>query len=98
MLQVGDLRPEPVPRPQNSELWQRLRAARELARKSHDDVGQVVGLSEATVALWESPDHAERTQPSAQQVMRIAKLCGLPPFLLIDDAVSTQDIKSFTGL
>jgi len=30
--------------------------------------------------------------------MRIAKLCGLPLFLLVDDAVSMQDIKSFTGL
>ena len=87
-----------MPRPQNSELWQRLRAARELARKSHDDVSRAVGLSETTVALWESPDPAERTQPSAQQVIRIAKLCGLPPFLLVDDAVSTQDIESFTGL
>lgn len=87
-----------MPRPQNSELWQRLRAARELARKSHDDVGQVVGLSEEAVAIWESPDPAKRTQPSAQQVMRIAKLCGLPLFLLVDDAVSVQDITSFTGL
>ena len=98
MPKIGGLRIEPVPRPQNSELWQRLRAARELARKSHDDVGQVVGLSEETVAIWESPDPAKRTQPSAQQVMRIAKLCGLPLFLLVDDAVSLKDITSFTGL
>jgi hypothetical protein len=28
--------------------------------------------------------------------MRIAKLCELPLFLLVDDAVSIEDIKSFT--
>ena len=89
---------KPVPRPQNSELWERLRAARELARKTRDDVATVLGLSGTAVALWESPDPAVRTQPSAHQVMRIAKLCGLPLFLLFDDAVSMQDIKSFTGL
>jgi transcriptional regulator with XRE-family HTH domain len=98
LLYVRKPHVEPVPRPQNSELWQRLRAARELARKSRDDVGHVVGLNQAVVALWESPDPSSRTQPSAQQVMRIAKLCGLPLFLLIDDAVSMHDIKSFTGL
>ena len=88
----------PVPRPNQSELWQRLRTARELARKTPDDVGRLLGLSHSAVALWESPDPATRTTPSAQQVIRIAKLCGLPPFLLVDDAVSTQDIRSFTGL
>ena len=89
---------EPVPRPNQSELWQRLRAARELARKTPDDVGRLLGLSHSAVSLWESADPATRTTPSAQQVIRIAKLCGLPPFLLVDDAVSTQDIRSFTGL
>ena len=86
-----------MPRPPNSELWQRLRAARELAGKSHQDVAAVVGLSEQTVALWESEDRATRVPPTAQQVMRVAKLCGLPLFLLVDDAVSIEDIKSFTG-
>jgi transcriptional regulator with XRE-family HTH domain len=86
-----------VPRPNQTELWQRLRAARELANKSHHDVGQVVGLDEAMVALWESPDPAQRLQPTAQQVMRIAKLCRLPLYLLVDDAVSMQDIQSYTA-
>ena len=87
-----------VPRPNNSELWQRLRAARELAHKSHQDVADAVGLSEVTVTSWESPDHAARTQPTAQQVMRIAKLCRLPLYLLVDDAVSVQDIEAFERL
>ena len=86
-----------MPRPNHSELWQRLRAARELANKTHHDVGQVVGLSEATVALWESPDPATRLQPTAQHVMRIAKLCQLPLYLLVDDAVSVQDIQSYSA-
>ena len=87
-----------VPRPNNSELWQRLRAARELAHKSHQDIADAVGLSEVTVSTWESPDQATRTQPTAQQVMRVAKLCRLPLYLLVDDAVSVQDIESFDGL
>ena len=87
-----------MPRPNSSELWQRLRAARELAGKSHQDVATAVGLSEVTVATWESPDPGTRTQPTAQQVMRVAKLCRLPLYLLVDDAVSVQDIESFDGL
>ena len=98
MLRAPKATLEPVPRPNQSELWQRLRAARELARKTPDDVGQVLGLSHSDVALWESADPATRKTPSARQVMRIAELCGLPAFLLVDDAVSTQDIRSFTGL
>ena len=86
-----------VPRPNHSELWQRLRAARELAHKSHQDVGKVMGLSDMEVALWESPDPSTRMQPTAQQVMRVAKLCRLPLYLLLDDAVSMEDIQSFTG-
>jgi hypothetical protein len=86
-----------VPRPHHSELWQRLRAARELANKTHHDVGAAVGQSEATAALWESPDPLTRLQPTAQQVMRIAKLCRLPLYLLVDDAVSMEDIQSYTG-
>jgi hypothetical protein len=86
-----------VPRPHHSELWQRLRAARELANKTHHDVGAAVGQSDATVALWESPDPQTRLQPTAQQVMRIAKLCRLPLYLLVDDAVSMEDIQSYTG-
>jgi transcriptional regulator with XRE-family HTH domain len=86
-----------VPRPNHSELWQRLRVARELATKTHHDVGAAVGVDEATVALWESADPATRLQPTAQQVMRIAKLCRLPLYLLVDDAVSMQDIQSYTA-
>ena len=86
-----------MPRPSHSELWQRLRAAREWAGKSHEDVASVVGLGAQTVALWETEDRATRVAPTAQQVMRVAKLCGLPLFLLVDDAVSISDIESFTG-
>ena len=86
-----------MPRPNHSELWQRLRAARELANKTHDDVGQVVGADAATVVRWESADPSTRLQPTAQQVMRIAKLCRLPLYLLVDDAVSMEDIQSYTA-
>ena len=86
-----------MPRPNHSELWQRLRAARELANKTYHDVGAALGLDEGTVTLWESPDAATRLHPTAQQVMRIAKLCRLPLYLLVDDAVSLQDIQSYAG-
>jgi transcriptional regulator with XRE-family HTH domain len=82
-----------------SELWQRLRAGRELARKTHADVAMAVGLTHANaVASWEASDPSERAQPLARQVLRVAKLCGLPAYLLIDDAVSVEEIISFKGL
>ena len=82
-----------------SELWQRLRAGRELARKTHADVANAVGLTHTkAVASWEACDPSERAQPLARQVLRVAKLCGLPAYLLIDDAVSLEDISSFKGL
>ena len=86
-------------RPPVSELWQRLRAGRELARKTHADVAKAVGLTHTNaVASWEASDPSERAQPLARQVLGVARLCGLPAYLLIDDAVSLEDISSFKGL
>src|SRR4051812_39959663 len=76
---------ESMPRPQQSELWQRLRAARELARKSYADVAGAVGSTIPRVASWESADVRTRLRPGSHDVLRVAKLCGLPPFYLMDD-------------
>ncbi|MEO6747551.1 MAG: helix-turn-helix transcriptional regulator [Caldimonas sp.] len=85
--------------PHASELWQRLRAGRELARKTHADVAIAVGLTHTNaVASWEATDPSGRAQPLMQQVLRVARLCGLPAYLLIDDAVSLEDIRSFKRL
>ena len=75
----------------NVRARQRLRAGRELAGKTHADVAMAVGLTHANaVASWEASDPSERAQPLARQVLRVAKLCGLPAYLLIDDAVSVE--------
>ena len=71
---------------------------------SHQALQDAVGLSEVTrSSTGESPGVRRRkhADPTAQQVdgaPLLPKLCRLPLYLLVDDAVSVQDIESFDGL
>ena len=88
-----------MPRPASSELWQRLRIARDIAGKSLDEVSASLGLDgPSAMASWESADAASRAVPSAHYVLALAKLYDLPAYLLVDDAVSVADIRTYKGL
>jgi hypothetical protein len=52
----------------------------------------------AAIASWESADSFNRAVPSAHHVLALAKLYDLPAYLLVDDAVSLADIRSYKGL
>ena len=80
-----------------SELWQRLRAARSFGDKTQMEVSKGLGVSRPTVSLWESRDPAIRTNPSAQQVMGYATVCGVPAQFLVDDAADPDDVYKYGG-
>lgn len=70
-----------------SELHERLRAARQSARLSMQDVADAVGRSRAAIGLWESPNEKNRTVPSLKMLQRVAKVTGAPyDWLTSDDS------------
>ena len=87
-----------LPRPETSELWERLAAAQGSSGKALDEVTAALGVTEREVIAWETADAVSRSFPTAHHVLQLAKLYGLPAYLLIDDAVSVFDVKSFGGL
>jgi hypothetical protein len=50
------------------------------------------------MASWESADPSSRVVPSTHYVLGLARLYDLPAYLLVDDAVSVADIRSYKGL
>lgn len=78
-----------------SELWQRLRAARAYADKTQLDVAKILGVSRAAVALHESRDPSIRTRPTAEQVMAISKITGVPAEFLMSDLVAPDDVWKY---
>lgn len=77
-----------------SGLHERIKAARTYAGLSQLVLSQRINppVSRAAVALWESSNDSIRTVPDAEQVMQVAQACGVPPELLVDDAVAPTDI------
>lgn len=78
-----------------SELWQRLRAARAFGEKTQADIAKAVKVSRPTVSLWESRDSRIRTNPSAEQVMLVARECNVPAQYLVDDQASPDDVWTY---
>lgn len=78
-----------------SELHERLAAARKFAGLSQQAVGDrmVPVRTRGTIAMWESPNDAIRTTPSAEQVMAFAQVCGVPAEMLVDDTVTPTEIE-----
>ncbi|HET8870315.1 MAG TPA: helix-turn-helix transcriptional regulator [Aquabacterium sp.] len=76
-------------------MWQRLRAARHYADKTQADVAKVLGVSRAAIALHESRDPNIRTRPTAEQVMAISKLTGVPAEFLMSDLVNPDDVWKY---
>lgn len=78
-----------------SELWQRLRAARAFSDKTQQDIAKALGVSRAAVALHESRDPNIRTRPTAEQVMVISKITGVPAEFLMSDSVAPDDVWKY---
>ena len=65
-----------------SELWQRLRAAREHAKLTQQQIADACGVSREAVSQWEAKDPAKRKTPGVPRLRNAgiglrAKLCPL---------------------
>lgn len=78
-----------------SELWQRIRAARAYGKKTAEQVAVACGVTRPAVSLWESRMPENRSQPSTQHLVEIARLCGVSPQYLLDDSATTEDIYTY---
>lgn len=78
-----------------SEIWQRIRAARRYGRKTQEQVAQTMGITRSAVAFWEAVQPRLRTQPTADQVMKLAILCGVSPQFLLDDNAMPDDVYNY---
>lgn len=76
----------------SSELWQRIRSARQYADLNQDDVAKVCGVSRPAVSLWESKDPSKRTKPDINQIQALAKLARLPVEYFLNDKIEPEDV------
>lgn len=82
-------------KPRKSELWQRLRAARDYGKKTQLDIARGLGLTRGAVALWEARGPEIRTNPTADQIMAVAAMTGVPADYILDDNQRPDDVFSF---
>jgi transcriptional regulator with XRE-family HTH domain len=78
-----------------SELWQRIRAAREYANKmTQDRLGAACSppVNRAAVAQWEADTEERRTTPKGDKLMMIATATGVPIDWLLDDASNADTL------
>lgn len=87
-----------VSKTRRSELWQRLRSARNFAEKTQGDVAKDLGLTRPAISLWESRNPGNRTQPSGEQLIQLAKYFGVPPGFLVDDTVDAEAVSEYVDL
>jgi transcriptional regulator with XRE-family HTH domain len=80
-----------------SELWQRLRAARDCADLNQADIAKTCGVSRGAVALWESAMEKNRTVPSIDQVRKVSKATKIPVDWLLNDAADPSDVWKIKG-
>lgn len=74
----------------NSEMWQRIRAARKHAKLTQEQLGERCGVSKAAVAQWEAKTPDKRTSPSRESVYKIHQATGAPVEWLYDDAANAE--------
>ena len=78
-----------------SELWQRLRAARQAAGITQQVVADACGVSRTAVALWTSQDPETRTNPSLAHMRSFAEITGVPLDWLLSDMSSPNEAFKF---
>ena len=81
-----------------SELWQRLRAARDCADLKQLDIAKACGVSRAAVALWESKIENNRSTPSIEHVQSIARETKVPMEWLLNDSADPSDVWKVRGM
>lgn len=77
-----------------SQLWQRLRSARNYADLRQQDIADACNpkVSRGAVAQWESIDPNNRTTPSIEQVKEVAKRTDVPFEWLMDDDAEPEQV------
>lgn len=68
-----------------SELWQRLRAAREHAKLTQQQIADACGVSREAVSQWEAKDPAKRKTPGVPRLRIVSRLTSAPLDWLLDD-------------
>jgi len=81
-----------------SELWQRLRSARNYAEKTQGDVAKEMGLTRPAVSLWESRNASNRSNPTGEQLMQLSKYLGVPAGFLMDDTVDAEAVSEYMDI
>lgn len=75
-----------------TELWQRLRAARQGAGLRQIDIARAIGISRAGYAFHEWVKSDGRTRPDVDQLKIISRKTGVPVEVLLDDNAEEADI------
>lgn len=75
-----------VPSPAAAHIGMRIRAAREGAGKSSDDLGSATGIDSSNIRSYESG----RAMPSIHSLLRIALALGVSPSDLLDGLTLDQ--------
>lgn len=78
-----------------SELWQRLRAARQASGLTQQVIADACGVSRTAVALWTSQDPDTRTTPSIPHLRSFAELTGVPMDWLLSDMSSPTEAYKY---
>ena len=73
--------------PMSSELWQRIKVARNYAKLTQSELGEFCTpkVSRAAVAQWESKDPKTRTTPKFDNLQTIHEKTGCPLAWLVSD-------------
>ncbi len=80
----------------NSELWQRLRAARTHAELTQTEVAKRLNITRPAVSQWEADEVTKRTTPSGETLRTLAQLYKVPLDWLMDDTADVNDLVKGT--
>lgn len=75
-----------------SEMWERLRAARRGANLTQMQIAKRLGITRAGYAFHETAHADSRTMPNVEQIKIIASMVGVPPEVLMNDALDVTDV------
>jgi len=77
-----------------TELWQRIRHARERAGLNFPELAEAMGLSVSSVWQWESEIAGRRTAPSSNNLRKLAGVLGVSLEWLGSDESTLEELPS----
>jgi transcriptional regulator with XRE-family HTH domain len=81
-----------------SELFQRLRAARDRMQYTQAELAAKLGFSRASIAQWETPNPTVRVTPSLDQLKMLGEALDVPvPLLFSDEQTLEQFERAIAG-